>query len=160
MAKNYGNYLRSIVIGTFSKTYPLRVQISRWLKSEKHQKLVERWWIGIVIAWDVLKTFAVDKTFSKYGVNAYVYFAIVISIAVPYAISTAKMFFAIIINHWRKASIYGAIAMVLHFVPDIYILVTAKSVPKTIYDSFIFIIAVFTFFGVREVVLKVREHKR
>ena len=136
------------------------MQVSHWVKSEKHQKLIERWWIAIVIAWDILKTFAVDKTFSKYGVNAYIYFVIVISIAVPYAISTAKMIFAIIINHWRKASIYGGIALVLHFIPDIYILLTAKSVPKTIFDSFIFIIAIFTFFGIREVVLKVRAHKR
>ena len=136
------------------------MQVSHWVKSEKHQKLIKRWWIAIVIAWDILKSFAVDKTFSKYGVNAYIYFVIVISIAVPYAISTAKMFFAIIINHWRKASIYGGIALVLHFIPDIYILLTAKSVPKTIFDSFIFIIAIFTFFGIREVVLKVRAHKR
>jgi hypothetical protein len=136
------------------------VQVAKYIKSEKHQKLIERWWIAIVIAWDVIKTFAVDKTFAKYGVNPYVYFAIVISIAVPYAISTAKMFFAIVVNHWRNASIYGGIAMVLHFIPDIYILITAKSAPKTIYDSFIFIIAVFAFFGIREVVRKVKEHRK
>ena len=136
------------------------MQLSRWIKSEKHQKLIERWWIAIVIAWDVLKTFAVDKTFSKYGVNPWVYFTIVIAIAVPYAISSAKMFFAIVVNHWRKASIYGAIAIVLHFIPDIYILMTAKSVPKTIYDSFIFIMAIFAFFGVREVLNKIKEHRK
>jgi hypothetical protein len=136
------------------------VQLSRWIKSEKHQKLIERWWIGIVIAWDVIKTFAVDKTFAKYGVNPWIYFTIVISIAVPYAITTAKMFFAIVVNHWRKASIYGGIAIVLHFIPDIYILATAKSVPKTTYDSFIFIMAVFAFFGIREVINKIKEHRK
>ena len=113
-----------------------------------------------MIAWDVLKSIAVDKTFSKYGVNAWVYFVIVIAIAIPYAISSAKMFFAIVVNHWRKASIYGAIAIVLHFIPDIYILKTAKSAPKTIYDSFIFIMAIFAFFGVREVVNKIKEHRK
>ncbi len=136
------------------------MQLSRWIKSEKHQKLIERWWIGIVIAWDVLKTFAVDKTFAKYGVNPWIYFTIVIAIAIPYAISSAKMFFAIVVNHWRKASIYGAIAIVLHFIPDIYILTTAKSAPRTIYDSFIFIMGVFAFFGIREVFNKIKEHRR
>ena len=136
------------------------MQLSRWIKSEKHQKLIERWWIGIVIAWDVLKTFAVDKTFAKYGVNPWIYFTIVIAIAIPYAISSAKMFFAIVVNHWRKASIYGAIAIVLHFIPDIYILTTAKSAPRTIYDSFLFIMAVFAFFGIREVLHKIREHRK
>jgi len=37
---------------------------------------------------------------------------------------------------------------------------TAKSAPKTIYDSFIFIMAVFAFFGVREVVNKIKEHRK
>ncbi|MEY3904655.1 MAG: hypothetical protein RIT08_571 [Actinomycetota bacterium] len=136
------------------------MQVARWIKSEKHQRLLERWWIAIVITWDVLKTFLVDKTFAKYGVNPYIYFAIVISIAIPYALSTAKMFFAIVVNHWRRASIFGVIALILHFVPDIYILATAKAVPKTILDSFIFILAIFTFFGVREVILKIRTHRK
>jgi hypothetical protein len=134
------------------------MQFSRWIKSEKHQKLIERWWIVIVLAWDILKTFLVDKTFAKYGVDPYIYFAIVISIAIPYAISTAKMFFAIVENHWRRAFIFGSIAMVLHFVPDVYILANAKEVPKTIYDSFIFIVAIFTYFGIREIILKIRTH--
>jgi len=50
--------------------------------------------------------------------------------------------------------------LVLHFIPDIYILATAKSVPKTILDSFIFILAIFTFFGVREVILKIKTHRK
>ena len=136
------------------------VQLARWIKSEKHQKLIERWWIGIVLTWDILKSFAVDRVFSKYGVNAYIYLLIVISIAVPYAISTAKMLFAIVLNYWRKATLYGGIALVLHFVPDIYILMTAKSAPKTIYDSFLFIITIFTIFGAREVFIKIRKHRR
>ena len=140
--------------------YPYEVQLSRWIKSEKHQKLIERWWIAIVIAWDILKSLAVDKTFSKYGVNSFIYFVIVIGIAIPYAMSSAKMFFAIVNNHWRKASFYGAIAIVLHFIPDIYILSTAKSVPNTIYDSFIFIMAIFAFFGIREVFNKIKEHRK
>lgn len=136
------------------------MQFTRWIKNERHQRLIERWWIVIVLTWDILKSFAVDRIFTKYGVNAYIYLIIVVSIAVPYAISTAKMFFAIVLNYWRKATLYGSVAMVLHFVPDVYILITAKSVPRTIYDSFLFIIAVFTFFGAREVILKIKEHRR
>ena len=72
------------------------MNISSWIKSEHHQKLIERWWIAIVITWGLIRTVAVDKTFAKYGVNPYVYLAIVLTIAVPYAITTAKLFFAIV----------------------------------------------------------------
>ena len=131
-----------------------------WLKNEKHRQLVERWWIGVVIVWDLIKTLAVDKTFAKYGVNPYIYLAIVVSIAVPYAKSTAKMLFGILANHWRNAFSYGAIAVVLHFVPDIYILLNAKQVPRSLYDSFIVMVIIFTVFAVHGVVTHVRSNRK
>jgi hypothetical protein len=136
------------------------MKVTSWLKSEKHRQLIERWWIAIVLVWDILKTLVVDKTFAKYGVNPYIYFVIVISIAVPYAISTAKMLFAILANHWRHAFSYGIVAVVLHFVPDIYILVNAKKPPRSLYDSFIIMIIIFTVFAVHGIISKVREHHR
>jgi hypothetical protein len=131
-----------------------------WLKSEKQRQLVERWWIAIVVVWDIFKTFLVDETFAKYGVNPYIYFIIVITIAVPYAISTAKMLFAIIANKWRRALSFGAVAVTLHFIPDIYILATAQQVPRSLFDSFVVMIVIFTIFAVHGVVSKVREHRR
>jgi hypothetical protein len=134
------------------------MKATSWLKSEKHRQLVERWWIAIVLVWDIFKTLVVDKTFAKYGVNPYIYFVIVVSIAVPYAISTAKMLFAILANHWRKAMTYGAIAAVLHFIPDIYILITAKQVPRSLFDSFLLSVLIFTIFAVHGVVTHVRSN--
>ena len=136
------------------------MEISRWFKSERHRQLIERWWIAIVLTWDILKSLVVDKTFAKYGVNPYIYFFIVITIAVPYAISTAKMLFAIIANHWKRALGYGAIAVVLHFVPDVYILVTAQQVPRSLFDSFIVMIVIFTIFAIHGIITKVRTHRR
>jgi len=136
------------------------MKATSWLKSEKHRQLVERWWIVIVLVWDIFKTLVVDKTFAKYGVNPYIYFVIVVSIAVPYAISTAKMLFAILANHWRNALTFGVIAAVLHFVPDIYILVTAKQVPRSLFDSFIMMIVIFTVFAVHGVVTHVRANRK
>ena len=136
------------------------MQITVWLKSERHRQLIERWWIAIVLIWDILKSIVVDKTFAKYGVNPYIYFVIVVLIAVPYAISTAKMLFAIIANLWRHAMSYGAVAVVLHFVPDVYILATAKQVPRSLYDSFILMVIIFTVFAMHGTISKVREHRQ
>jgi hypothetical protein len=131
-----------------------------WLKSEKHRQLVERWWIAIVLVWDIAKTLVVDKTFAKYGVNPYIYFFIVVGIAVPYAKSTAKMLFAILANHWRNALSFGIVATILHFVPDVYILLTAKQVPRSLFDSFIVMIVIFTIFAVHGLVSHVRSNRR
>jgi hypothetical protein len=136
------------------------MKASSWLKSEKHRQLVERWWIAIVLVWDIVKTLVVDKTFAQYGVNPYIYFLIVVSIAVPYAISTAKMLFAILANHWRNALVYGTFAAVLHFIPDIYILLTAKQVPRSLFDSFIVMVIIFTVFAVHGVVTHVRQNRK
>ena len=136
------------------------MRITGWLRSEKHRQLIERWWILIVVLWDVAKTIVVDETFAKYGVNPYIYFVVVISIAVPYAISTAKMLFAILSNHWRNALTFGAIAAILHFIPDIYILVTAKQVPRSLYDSFIVMVFIFTIFAIHGVVSHVRTNRK
>lgn len=136
------------------------MNLSRFIKSERHRQLIERWWVAIVIAWDIFKTFAVDKTFAKYGVNPYLYFAIVMAIAYPYARTTARMFFSIVANNWRSALISGSIALVLHFIPDVFILITAKQVPHRIRDGFFVVVALFTFLAIREVILKVRSHKK
>lgn len=136
------------------------VKATGWLKNEKHRQLVERWWIGIVLLWDIFKTLVVDKTFAKYGVNPYIYFVIVICIAVPYAHSTAKMLFAILANHWSNALKFGVVAVVLHFVPDIYILVTAKHVPRSLFDSFIVMVVIFTIFAVHSIVTHVRANRK
>ena len=140
--------------------YASDMKITSWLKSEKHRQLIERWWIAIVVTWDIAKSILVDETFAKYGVNPYIYFVIVISIAIPYAISTAKMLFSILANHWRNAFSYGAVAVVLHFVPDIYILATAKKVPRSLFDSFIVMILIFTIFAVHGVISHIRSNRK
>ena len=136
------------------------MRIAGWFSSEKHRRLIERWWIAIVLFWDIAKTLVIDKTFAKYGVNPYIYFVIVIAVAVPYAITTAKMLFAILCNQWRKAALLGALAIVLHFISDIYILLSAKQVPRSIYDSFIVAVIILTVFAVHGIVYQVRAHRK
>ena len=135
------------------------MNLPSWLSSEKHRRLVQRWWILIVILWDISKTFVIDKTLAGYGVNPYIYFAITISIAVPYAIVTARMLFAFIERHFRNSLVYGSIAAILHFLPDVYIFYSAKQVPRTLYDGLIAIVALFTALSIRGIVVHVRTNR-
>ncbi len=129
-----------------------------WLSSEKHRRQIQRWWILIVILWDVSKTFVIDKTLAQYGVNPYIYFAITISISIPYALVTARMLFAFVERHWKNSLIYGSAAAIFHFLPDVYIFVTAKEVPRTLYDGLILIVVLFTALSIRGIVLHVRAN--
>jgi len=130
-----------------------------WLSSEKHRRLVQRWWILIVILWDVSKTFVIDKTLAQYGVNAYIYFAITISISIPYALVTVRMLFAFVERHWKNSLIYGSAAAIFHFLPDVYIFYSAKQVPRTLYDGLILILVLFTGLSIRGIVLHVRANR-
>lgn len=136
------------------------MDLSIWLKSEKHRHLVQRWWILLVFLWDVAKTFVIDKTFATYGVNPYVYLAIVTSIAVPYALTTARMLFAFVENNWRKAILYGFAAVTLHFLPDVYILKTVHHPPQTLLDGFLIVLVLFTLFAIRGIYIQVRFHRK
>jgi hypothetical protein len=130
-----------------------------WLSSEKHRRLVQRWWILIVVLWDIAKTFVIDKTLSDYGVNPYIYFVITISISVPYAIVTARMLFAFIERHFRNSLIYGFAAAIFHFLPDVYIFYSAKQVPRTLYDGLIAIVVLFTALSIRGIIVQVQSHR-
>lgn len=132
------------------------MNLPSWLSSEKHRRLVQRWWIVIVVIWDISKTFVIDKTLSRYGVNPYIYFTITISISIPYALVTARMLFAFIERHWKNSLIYGFAAAIFHFIPDAYIFLSAKEVPRTLFDGMIAIVILFTVFTVRGIIIHVR----
>ena len=136
------------------------MNLSSFISSERHRQLIQRWWILIVILWDISKTFVIDKTLAKYGVNPYIYFAITISISVPYALVTARMLFALIQKHWKNSVIYGIAAAIFHFLPDIYIFISAKALPRSLFDGLIIIVVLFTIFSVRGIILHVRAHHR
>ena len=129
-----------------------------WLSSEKHRRLIQRWWILIVILWDVSKTFVIDKTLAQYGVNPYIYLAITISVSIPYALVTARMLFAFVERHWKNSLIYGSAAAIFHFLPDVYIFYSAKQVPRTLYDGLILIVVLFTALSIRGIVLHLRAN--
>ena len=99
-----------------------------------------------------MKSIVVDETFAKYGVNPYIYLLIAETISVPYALPTAKMLFAILANHWRNALGFGGAAIVLHFIPDVYILMSSVHVPKSLFDGFIITVLISNVFAVHGMV--------
>ena len=81
-------------------------------------------------------------------------------IVVPYAVVTVRLLVAIVHRRLAQAFIYGFLALVLHFVPDVYIVVTANAVPDKLMESFFFIVFIFAAIAFQGIVMKVREQRK
>jgi len=122
-----------------------------WLKNPRHQHLVERIWILLVVIWGCIKAVVIRDVFGKYGINTWVYLAIDLAIAIPYALSTARIVIFALEKQWQKAWPYGIAAIIFHFIPDIYILAGTHSVPKSIYLLFGISVIIFSYLGYRNI---------
>lgn len=128
-----------------------------WLENSRHQHLVERLWILIVIIWGCIKALVIKDVFGKYGINTWIYLSIDLGIAVPYALSTARFVIYGLEKKWQKAWPYGIAAIIFHFIPDIYILAGTHSVPKIIYFLFALTVIGFTYFGFRNIRSQIKK---
>ena len=103
-----------------------------WLKN-RHFLL--RGWVVISLCWSVIRSLGVRHIFGPHGTNAAIYLAIDLVCTVPFAIYSGKAVFA-----WRDKSPqlirYAAISSVAFFMPDLFVIATAKRVPTEIWDLF------------------------
>ena len=141
-------------------SYPHAMRFTSWIKSERNQRFLQRWWIAITILWECIRTLVVDKTFGKYGVNPYIYFALVMAIVIPYAIVTVRLLVSIVHRRLPQSFIYGLLAIVLHFAPDVYILFTANAVPDKLMESFYFVVFIFAAIALQGIVMKVKRQRK
>ena len=130
-----------------------------WLKNPRHQHLVERIWILLVVIWGCIKAVVIRDVFGKYGINTWVYLAIDLAIAIPYALSTARFVIFALEKQWRKAWPYGIAGIIFHFIPDIYILAGTHSVPKSIYLIFGITVVIFSYLGYRNIRDQIKKKK-
>lgn len=104
----------------------------------------ERLWVGLVLLYGVGKSILVWQTLGKYGVNALLYFIFDIGAAIPYGIATARVVIYGLARDWSRVRIWGAIALVTHFIPDIYIFAVVHEPPPLLVDGLLFLLALFT----------------
>ena len=104
----------------------------------------ERLWVGLVLLYGVGKSILVWQTLGKYGVNALLYFIFDIGAAIPYGIATARVVIYGLARDWSRVRIWGAIALVTHFIPDIYIFAVIHEPPPLLVDGLLFLLALFT----------------
>ena len=129
-----------------------RQQNLEFLRS-KYTKLI---WYLLVLGWAIIRTFLVKEVFQKNGVNPYIYLIIDLAASVPYAKYTHKLAISYLDKDWKSFRFAILVSVVTFYAPDIYILVSARHVPTSIYFGFFLVLAVFSTAAVISVLKRVK----
>ncbi len=113
-------------------------------------------WYVIVLGWALLRTFAVKTVFEKNGVNPWLYLALDLAASIPYAHFTHKLVLTFLEKNWPSFKKAVAFSVVTFYIPDIYILISARQVPAVIYGGFFIVLATFSLMAVLSIYKKVK----
>ena len=114
----------------------------------KRQTLWERLWASLIVLYSFAATFVVWKALHKYGVNPYLFFVIDLITSWFYGIASARLVVAIIHKRWSQTQKWGWLAAINFILPQIYILVSARRVPRDVYLIIYSVIGVLVAFAV------------
>mgnify|MGYP003346397395 FL=1 len=119
----------------------------------------ERIWVLLVVLYGVGKSIVVWQTLGKYGVNALLYFLFDIGAAIPYGIATARVVIYGLARDWPRVRMWGAIAVVTHFIPDVYIFAVLRKPPPLLVDGLIFVIVLFTIVALVGIIRQIQKRR-
>ena len=119
----------------------------------------ERIWVVLVVLYGVGKSIVVWQALGKYGVNAVLYFLFDIGAAIPYGIATARVVIYGLARDWPRVRMWGAIAVVTHFIPDVYIFAVLRQPPPLLVDGLIFVIVLFTIVALVGIIRQIQKRR-
>lgn len=119
----------------------------------------ERIWILLVVIYGVIKSIVVWRTLSQYGVNALLYLIFDVGAAIPYGLATARVVISGLARDWPRVRIWGSIAVVTHFIPDIYIFAVLREPPPLLVDGLILIVVLLSVVAIIGVIRQIQRPK-
>lgn len=99
----------------------------------KRQKFWERAWASTIVLYTFAATFVVWKALHKYGVNPYLFFVIDLITSWFYGIASARLVIAVIKRRWSESQKWGWLSAINFMLPQLYILLSARRVPRDVY---------------------------
>ena len=93
-------------------------------------------WLFLVLVWACFIALAINKFFGDHNVNSWGYLAVDLASSVPYALYSAKAVINFLDKSWmvfRKNVIMTAL---FFYIPDLYVLLFARTVPTSLYLGF------------------------
>ena len=105
-------------------------------------------------------TFIVWKALHKYGVNPYLFFIIDLITSWFYGVSSARLVVAIIHKRWNETQKWGWLSAINFMLPQVYILLSARHVPRDVYLVIYGVIGVLVVFALVGIGGQIRAMRR
>ena len=128
--------------------------------NELRAKRASQIWLVLVLLWAIARALFINKLFSSHGVNGYIYLIVDLAASVPYAIYSARLVITFINREFKNVYKNAILASIFFYIPDIYILITARRVPGSLYVILFLTIALFTAFAIGAIARDIRNKRR
>ena len=128
----------------------------------RRRRNLSRTWAGLVIVWSLIRTLIVWTVVGDYGLNPWIYLVIDLCCASVDAFTTPRTVLAFIDDRYRRAAFWGLLSLIAFIIPDVYIFLGTRTLPKRIIIAICAIIGltlVMAVAGVRRKVLKGRAFR-
>ena len=128
--------------------------------NESRAKRASQIWLVLVLIWAIARALFINKLFGAHGVNGYIYLIVDLAASVPYAIYSARLVITFINREFKNVYKNAILASIFFYIPDIYILITARRVPGSLYVILFLTIALFTAFAIGAIARDIRNKRR
>lgn len=118
--------------------------------------MLSRTWAGVVVGWSLIRTLIVWAAVGDYGLNPWIYLVIDLASACVDAITTPRMVLSFIDDHFKVATKWAVVSLGAFMVPDLYIFLGTRTLPKKIIVVILTIIAATLTIAVVGVVRKIK----
>lgn len=126
----------------------------------RRRKTLSRTWAVVVVVWSLIRTAIVWALLGEYGINPWIYLSIDLVSAGIDAYSTPRMVLAFIDDEHRQAAKWLGVSAVAFVIPDMYIFLGTRVLPKKIIFVVCAIILTTTTVAVIGVVRKIRTGRK
>ena len=93
-------------------------------------------WLLLVLAWACIRTFAIKRFFGDHHVNAWGYLVVDIASSIPYAFYSAQVVVNFLDKDWITFRKNLVLTAIFFYIPDMYVLIFARTVSQSLYIGF------------------------
>ena len=138
----------------------MTAQVEHSAATLRRRKVLSRTWGVIVVTWSLVRALVVWAALSEYGINPIVYLLIDLASAFVDAFTTPRMVLAFIDSQYRSAAKWLLISAGAFIVPDLYLFIGTRYLPKRVIVVILAIITVTLTVAIVSVVRKVAAGRR
>ena len=126
----------------------------------RRQTFWERLWASTIVLYTFGATFVVWKALHKYGVNPYIFFVVDLITSWFYGLASARLVVALLHKRWSETQKWGWLSALNFMLPQIYILVSARHVPRDVYIIIYSVIGLMVAFAIVGVATQLRAARK